>query len=78
MEHIHKQTLWWGYVDNEGVIRIKRYVNDRQIENCERSPFCKGIFDPFLAWNQADAKAKILAFLHEEQTEWMKKQNENK
>ena len=44
-----KGIIYWGYVDEDGKIEVKRYVNDRQIENYERLPFVKGIFDPFYA-----------------------------
>lgn len=62
-----KLPLFWGYLDWEGVIRIKRYTDDRAIANCERMPFCKGIFDPFYAETYSDAKAKITQFLNEQQ-----------
>lgn len=53
-----KRPLWWGYLDNEGIIHIKRYTNDRAIQNSEAMPFVKGIFDPFEAWDYEDAKKK--------------------
>lgn len=50
-----KLPLWWGYLDDRGVIHVKRYTNDRVIQNCEQLPFCKGIFDPFEACNLQEA-----------------------
>jgi hypothetical protein len=60
-------SLWWGYLDDKGVVRIKRYTTDKAIWNCEQMPFCKGIFDPFPALNYEDAQRKIKQFLFEQQ-----------
>lgn len=60
-----KGSIFWAYLDDEGKIYVKRYKNDRQIENYERLPFVKGIFDPFYAMNQQEAIAKIDAKLRE-------------
>lgn len=57
---MNKGTLFWGYVDDKGKIEIKRYTNDRVIENFERLPFVKGIFDPFYAINIKEAAEMIL------------------
>lgn len=51
--------LFWGYLDTDGVIHIKRYTDDRTIENYERSPFVAGIFDPFYAFDSKHAEEKI-------------------
>jgi hypothetical protein len=58
---------WWGYLDDRGVVHIKRYTNDKAIQNCEQMPFTKGIFDPFEAVDYAHARAKIAKFLDEQQ-----------
>lgn len=55
-----KRSLFWGYIDNENKIHIKKYVDDRTIENYERLPFVTGIFDPFYADNITDAANQIL------------------
>lgn len=60
-------SLWWAYIDDSGVIRIKKYTTDKAIQNCEQLPFCKGIFDPFTALNYDDAKQKIMRFLSEQE-----------
>lgn len=54
---------YWAYLDDTGLIRIKPYTTDRIIQNTEQLPFCKGIFDPFLAENMLDARRKIMQFL---------------
>ena len=54
------KNLFWGYVDDEGVVHVKRYTDDRTIRNYEQMPFCKGIFDPYEA--RDFAHAKLLAF----------------
>lgn len=51
---------WWAYLDSDGVIHVKKYVNDGSIQNYEQLPFVKGIFDPFMAWGYEDAKAIVL------------------
>ena len=61
------RSRWWAYLDDTGVIRIKKYTTDKAIQNCEQMPFCKGIFDPFEAWGYEDAKRKIAKFLDEQQ-----------
>lgn len=60
-----KLPRWWAYLDDQGVIRIKKYVSDRAIQNCEQMPFCRGIFDPFEAANYQEAKLKIQEFLRQ-------------
>lgn len=60
-----KLPRWWAYLDDQGVIRIKRYKNDHEIENCERMFFCKGIFNVFEAANYEHAKQLIIEFLNE-------------
>ena len=66
MNKILTKQRWWAYLDDTGVIRIKKYTTDKAIQNCEQMPFCRGIFDVFEAWNYAHAKAIISVFLTEE------------
>ena len=61
-----KGLLWWGYIDDEGVIEVKRYTTDRVIENYERMPFCKGIFEPFQALDKEEAYALCYARVSQE------------
>lgn len=60
-----KPLRWWGYLDDRGVIHVTRYTTDRAIQNCEQMPFCKGIFDPFTAWDYQEARMKCWAKLQE-------------
>ncbi len=60
------KTLWWGYLDDQGVVRIKRYTTDKAIQNCEQMPFTKGIFEPFEAYDLKHAQQIIAKFLQEQ------------
>ena len=51
-----RRERWWAYLDADGIIHVKRYVDDKSIQNYEQLPIVKGIFDPFLAWGYEDAK----------------------
>lgn len=55
-----KLPQWWAYLDSEGIIHVKRYTTDKAIANCERMPYCKGIFEPFEACNYAEAQQMCL------------------
>ncbi len=57
---MNKQNIFWGYLDDQGQIEVKRYVDDRMIENYERMPFVKGIFNPFTARDIWEARQKVL------------------
>jgi hypothetical protein len=61
-----KDLLYWGYIDDQNKIEVKRYINDRQIQNYEALPFVKGIFDPFYAANIRQATEMILDKYREE------------
>lgn len=56
---IIKGLIYWGYLDDEGKIHVKRYISDREIANYESLPFVKGIFDPFEAIDIHEARKKI-------------------
>lgn len=58
-----KHPAWWAYLDDTGVVRIRKYISDWEIDKCEQMPFCKGIFGPFTAVNYQDARFKIARFL---------------
>lgn len=49
---------YWGYLDDQGVIHVKRYHTDWDLQKCEQMPFCRGIFDPFTAANKREALQK--------------------
>lgn len=59
------RNIFWGYLDEEGKIHIKKYVSDAQIENYEKQHFCAGIFDPFYAVDIYDARIKCQEKLRE-------------
>lgn len=53
--------LWyWAYLDDTARIHIKRYIDDKTIQNYEQMPWVLGIFEPFEAINYETAKAEIL------------------
>lgn len=58
---------FWGYLDDEGTIHIKKYYTDWDLQKCEQMPFCRGIFEPFTAIDKAHALAKCKEKLRESQ-----------
>ena len=54
------RKLFWGYVDYDEKIHIKRYIDDRAIRNAQDSGTTIGIFDPFEAENIEIASHMIL------------------
>jgi len=74
MANIKKQ-LYWGYLDDRGVIHIKNFTHSGEIKACEQMSSCKGIFDVFEARDYANARAKIAKFLDEQQFNEKKKFN---
>ena len=67
------RKLWWGYVDYDEKIHVKRYTNDRAIRNAQDSGTTIGIFDPFEAENIEMAMHMILDKWREERV-FMKKE----
>ena len=65
--------LFWGYVDYNEKIHIKRYKDDRAIRNAHDSGTTIGIFDPFYAPNIEEAAHMILEKWREERI-FMKKE----
>jgi len=57
---------WWAYLDDSGVIHVKKYTDDAIIVRTEQLPFCKGIFDPFKAENKHQAQLMIAKWLDEQ------------
>lgn len=66
-----KLPLWWGYVDYQEKIHVKRYKNDRAIRNAQDSGTTVAIVDPFEAANIEEA-ANILVQKWREQRFYMK------
>ena len=64
---------WWAYLSDEGVVRVLPYTGDKIIQNTEQLPFCKGIWDPFVADSKHEAQMKIAANLTQMQLEEAKK-----
>ncbi len=58
---------WWGYLDDRGVITVKQYVSDWEIQKVEQLPFCKGIFEPMKANSKHEAQMMIAKWLNEQQ-----------
>lgn len=58
--------LFWGYIDYNEKIHIKRYRSDREIRNAQDSGTTIGIFDPFYAANIDEAANMILDKWREE------------
>jgi len=54
------RKLFWGYVDYDEKIHIKRYTDDRAIRNAQDSGTTIGIFDPFYAKNIKHAAEMIV------------------
>ena len=55
-----KGLFFWAYLDDSCHIHVKRYSGDRVIENTEKLPFVKGIFDPFEAFSLEEAKKMVI------------------
>lgn len=52
--------LFWGYIDYNEKIHIKKYTNDKAIQLAQDSGTTIGIFDPFYARDIEEASHKIL------------------
>lgn len=63
MAALRNGKWWWGYLDDQGVIKILPYTDDKIIVRTEQLPFCRGIFDPFRAENKLEAQIKIMEYL---------------
>jgi hypothetical protein len=74
MHNPNKHPLWWGYVDYNEKIHVKRYKNDRAIRNAQDSGTTLGIFDPFPAKDIEEATHMILEKWREERV-YMKKES---
>ena len=61
-----KGLLFWAYLDDQGKIHVKYYVDDRIIRNYEQMPYVKGIFDPFEAVDMQEARQKVMRRYKEE------------
>lgn len=55
-----RESLYWGYVDYNEKIHVKRYKDERSIRNAQDSGTTIGIFDPFYAEDIEEATHMIL------------------
>lgn len=67
--------LFWGYVDYDEKIHVKRYRDDRHIRNAQDSGTTIGIFDPFYARDIEEATHMILEKWREERVHMKKDAN---
>lgn len=58
---------FYGYLDDLGVIRVKPYRGDKEIQNLEQLPFVRGIFEPMKAASKHEAQMMIASWLTEQQ-----------
>lgn len=70
------KKLFWGYVDYNEKIRVKRYTSDRAIRNAQDSGTTIAICDPFYAKDIAEA-ALILVEKWRNQRLYLKYKEEN-
>lgn len=68
-----KGKWWWGYLDDQGVIRVFPYTDDKIIQNTEQLPFVRGIFEPMKADSKQHAQRMIAGWLTEQQIKDAKK-----
>lgn len=58
-------NLWWGYVHQSGTIHVKRYFDERDIEEANESPFCALVTQaPYQAIDRDDAIEKLKQILN--------------
>ena len=50
---------WWAYIHTNGTIQLKRYFDDRDLQDARESPFVKDIIQPFDAFDRAAALAHV-------------------
>jgi len=47
---------WWGYIHANGSVQVKRFFDQRDIDEAIKSPFVRSVYGPFEADNREDAK----------------------
>ena len=75
MSKLTDGTWFWGFVDTEEKIHIKRYVDDRTIRNYEQMPFTLGIVEPFKAENIEEAALLVVQRWREQRGTVLKKES---
>lgn len=56
---------WWWYVHTNWSIQVKRYFDDRDLQDARESPFVQRLFMPFEANSRDDAEKYILDLMNE-------------
>lgn len=46
---------WWGYLHTNGSVQVKRYFDERDIDEALVSPFVSKVTQPFEAEGRSDA-----------------------
>jgi hypothetical protein len=52
-------NLWWGYQRINGTVQVKRYFDERDLQDAHESPFCREVYAPFSAADRDDAIKQI-------------------
>lgn len=50
-----EKKLWWGYLHVSGTLQAKMYIDRRDLDEAEASPFCKKVVGPFEASDREEA-----------------------
>ena len=58
-------NIWWGYLHANGILQVKRYFDDRDLEEARKSDFVKRVVPPFDAINRDDAIIKLRKIIDE-------------
>lgn len=53
-------NLWWGYLHINGSIQVKRYFDDRDLDEAIESPFVSRVITKFQA-NDRDQALQIIS-----------------
>lgn len=54
----NNQNLWWGYLHINGSVQVKRYFDERDLDDAYESDFVDLVIQPFPADGRADALEK--------------------
>ena len=46
---------WWGYLHQNNSIQVKRFFDQRDLDEARQSPFVKSVWLPFHARNREEA-----------------------
>lgn len=50
---------WWGYLHVNGSIQVKRYWDEKDLQEARESPFVQQVFESFSASDRQDAVKKL-------------------